>query len=329
MADIVPNAPEHTAADIRAQATEWLVEREEAESWTEQKQAELENWLADLPAHLLAFWRAEDSWARAGLIAEMRPFAPRPESQPVRQSSSYVLKGVAALTAVVALGLGAMSYFGAPTQQSFATAIGGQKTITLTDGSRIELNTNSVLNIETGANRRRVTLVKGEAYFHIKHDAEHPFVVTASGHRIVDLGTEFLVRSNRNRLEVSLVEGRARVETANAHSDGSSTLMSPGDVVVATATALSITRKPVQELETAASWRRGLLIFKHTTLADAAAEFNRYNRQRLTISDPQTARLEIRGTYRANDVASFARLAGAVIGLKVEERGETIVLSRH
>lgn len=316
------------APAIRAQATEWLIEREETESWTAQNQAELDAWLAQSPAHLLAFWRAEDSWSRAGLIAELRPFAPRVEPQR-RVRWPLLLKGAAALAAAAVLALGATTYFRAPTQQRFATAIGGQKSIVLTDGSRIDLNTNSVLSVDIGHNRRRVTLLRGEAFFHIKHDAFHPFVVTAGGHRIVDLGTEFLVRNSADRLEVSLIEGRARVEQANARSDASSTLMAPGDVVVATATALSITRKPVPELETALGWRRGLLIFKHTTLAEAAAEFNRYNRQKLVIADPVTARLEIRGTYRANDVASFARLASAVVGLKAEDRGESIVLSRR
>ena len=326
MSDPAKDAAITRAANVRAQATEWLVEREEPDSWTAKKQAELDAWLAESPAHLLAFWRAENSWNRAGLISEFRPFAPRPEPQR-RVIWSALLKGAAVFAAIAAVGAGLAFNFHGSDEESYATPVGGQKTIVLTDGSRIELNTDTVVNVSVGQNRRAVKLIRGEAYFRIKHDAQHPFVVAAAGHRIVDLGTEFLVRDRKGRLEVALVEGSARVEQADARANGGSALMTPGDVVVATANTLSITKKPVRELEAALSWRQGLLVFKHTTLAQAADEFNRYNRQRLVIADPITAHLKIRGTFRATDVSSFARLTSAVLSLHVENRGGEIVLS--
>ena len=64
--------------------------------------------------------------------------------------------------------------------------------------------------------RVTVTLDKGEAYFEIKHDAAHPFVVVwPADHRIVDLGTKFLVRDEANGREVALVEGRASCDWRN------------------------------------------------------------------------------------------------------------------
>ena len=75
-------------------------------------------------------------------------------------------------------------------------------------------------------------------------------------------------------------------------------------------------------------WRRGVLIFQHTTLAEAAAEFNRYNTQRLVIGDEKTASLQINGTFKNDDAASFAGTARAVFGLRVEKHGDEIVLSQ-
>jgi transmembrane sensor len=175
---------------------------------------------------------------------------------------------------------------------------------------------------------RTARLEKGEAYFQIKHDAAHPFVVMAAGHRIADLGTKFLVRTRPGRLEVSLMEGKALVESMGNAAQPQAALLTPGDVAVATADSLSLHRKPEAELANKLSWRQGLLIFKHTTLADAAAEFNRYNTEKLIIANQSVGRLKIYGTFRAGNASQFAAAAQELLGLKLERSGQDIVISR-
>ena len=77
----------------------------------------------------------------------------------------------------------------------FSTEVGGHETVTFSDGTRIELNTNTVLRARMTTAQRTVWLDKGEAYFQVKHDPAHPLTVIA-GHRVTDLGTEFLVRDD-------------------------------------------------------------------------------------------------------------------------------------
>ena len=327
MSDLEPKAIDTDVARIRLQATEWLIESAETDDWAPEKQRELDAWLAASPAHLLAFWRAEDSWNRAGLIAEFRPFAPRPTPRRGFGWSARI-KGVAAIAAAAIVTAGVALFSQGPASQTYSTPVGGQKSIVLADGSRIDLNTDTVLTIDKGSSQRSVTLERGEAYFRIKHDAEHPFTVMAAGRRVTDLGTAFTVRNGKARVIVALVEGSARVDDLSAPKGSRSALLKPGDVAVATAESLSITKAPVGELESALSWRRGLLVFRHTTLAEAAAEFNRYNQQKLVIEDAGTARMELRGTFRANDASAFARMAEAVMGVQVEFRGDDIVLHR-
>ena len=60
---------------------------------------------------------------------------------------------------------------------TYATAVGGHKTLTLGDGSEVELNTDTIVRMPKVAGQRQVILDKGEAYFQIKHDAENPFIV--------------------------------------------------------------------------------------------------------------------------------------------------------
>ncbi len=68
------------------------------------------------------------------------------------------------------------------------------------------------------------------------------------------------------------------------------------------------------------SWAGGVacLIFRYTTLADAAAEFNRYNSNKLVIADASVGRMKIVGTFATNNVAAFADIAQDILGLRVE-----------
>ena len=132
-------------------------------------------------------------------------------------------------------------------------------------------------------------LEKGEAFFDIKHNAARPFSVTAAGHRVIDLGTKFVVWNMPGKLEVSLLEGRQDFESTNA-VNVKPTVLSPGDAVVATTHAIKVTRKSTDELGIELGWRRGLLTFYRSSLMDAAAEMNRYNERKIVVADAAAAR---------------------------------------
>ena len=169
----------------------------------------------------------------------------------------------------------------------YSTDVGGPSLIDLSDGTQMALNTDTALRFRMTNEERTVWLEKGEAWFHVAHDAAHPFTVIVGKHRITDLGTEFLVRSDTGRFEVALVKGRAALSTGGAHSQIA--MLTPGDEVVATPASTSFTRKTPDELADELAWQHGVLKFRHTRLADAVAEFNRYNTTKLVIADPSIA----------------------------------------
>jgi transmembrane sensor len=316
--------PAGSAADIEAQAVVW-VRRRHFSNWTEQDQTDLDVWLAEALAHRVAYWRMNSGFDRIGRLTALRQ--PVPERAPVARRRD-LLALLAGGAAAIVLGVGLSLFFLAQREQTYSTPIGGHKTIAFADGSRVELNTDTILRTKMSAlGERRVWLDEGEAYFQIKHDAAHPFVVTVAGHRVTDLGTEFLIRNGADRLEVRLLEGRARIESANAQARHQALLV-PGDVVVATASSMSITKESAPELSNNLGWRRGVLVFKHTTLADAAAELNRYNEQKVIIADSAVARLTIDGTFPLNGISLFALSAQKVFELRVEKQGSETVISR-
>lgn len=309
---------------VEALAAKWL-QRRQFWDWSAQNQQELDAWLARSSVNLVTYLRLEAAWGRASRLAALRE--PMRKIAPVKPSGDFwprALKSVAALVAVGAIAATTVSYVLRPQETVYATPVGGHRTITLADHSMIELNTDTVLAVRG----RTARLEKGEAYFQIHHDAGHPFVVVVGDHRIADLGTKFLVRSQPSRLEVSLVEGKALVETTDNAAQPQAALLTPGDVAVATAQSIFLRRKPESELADKLSWRQGLLIFKHSTLADAVAEFNRYNGQKLIVTDPAAANLKIYGTFRADNAAQFALAARELLGLKLEHTGRGIVMSR-
>lgn len=319
--------PQSDAKGIHARAVEWLLERRDNEDWSADDQAKLDAWLAQSPAHLLAYWRAEDGWKRTELLAAVRPLKREPGPEAARKFAWQKLVQMAAAVAIVAAGsvAGYLRIWGAH-ERIFSTPIGGYEAIALSDGSRIELNTNTVLRTRMDGKQRTITLDKGEAFFEVKHDATHPFVVVVGDHRVTDLGTKFTVRRETSGMEVTLLEGRVRLGKADGKSQLA--LLEPGDRAVATAESLSVTKRPARDLETDLSWRRGVLIFRHTALAEAAAELNRYNHTKIVIGDAQAARLTMTGAFPANDIAAFTVTAHEVFGLRVDNRGDEIVITR-
>ncbi len=303
-----------------------FVEQRDSVSWTEADENRFTAWLDEAPAHRVAFMRLNASWKRTERLVALRTADFKRPVTNVPSSNRWPLKIAMACGLVLASAVGLTTYFSAPHYDTYATTIGGHETLSLHDGSKIELNTDTVVHVSQTQKRRLVVLEKGEAYFQVHHDEARPFVVVAGTGRILDLGTKFAVQSEQGHLKVSLVEGRVKVELKDAPEK--ETTLSSGDVLLASAGSVSVKRAPVADLSNALAWRKGMLIFHGTTLLDAAREFNRYNETKIAIDDPRAARETINGALLANDLGEFERMAGNLFGLKAKKRANEIVFSR-
>lgn len=312
------------AAAVNEQAANWI-ERRMRPTWSGADEAALQAWLAEATAHRIAFWRLESAWSETSRLAALRPPAlQRPQRAPTTSTWSTISKSLAAAVLIAAAGYFASGYFTAQ-NATYSTGLGERKTLTLADGSQIELNTNTILRAAMAGDVRKVWLDKGEAYFSVKHDAAHPFEVIAQGRRITDLGTRFNVRSDAGQLKVAVLQGRVSFQ----EKSGSDHIeLNPGDVVVAEAGKLSLTRVPAGDLTDRLSWRSGKLMFHHAPLSQVAAEFNRYNGTKVVITGESARDMTINGTFATNDVQAFGRIAQTILGLKVDHQGTKIVISR-
>ncbi len=308
--------------DIEAQAVAWL-RRRNFWVWSRDDQAALDAWLNSSLDNRVAYWRLKAAFERTARLTALRPVYPEQGSR--HRFWSALARIAAGFVVVITLGATGTAYLMRPQEKLYETAVGGHKTITLADGSEVELNTATTVRVI--GDRRELWLDRGEAFFRVKHDAAHPFVVMAAGHRVTDLGTKFLVRNISNQLEVALIEGRVQLDAPDGRLR-EPLLLAPGDVAVAKENIIYVEKKSNKALRSALAWRQGMLVFNNTTLGDAAAEFNRYNDRKIVIADRTAAQLTLDGKFRSNDIGDFTHLTQTVFALHARTLGNQIVISR-
>lgn len=312
------------ATEIDLAAADW-VQRRNLWNWTGVEQIALDAWLAESDTHHIAYLRQCAVWNATGRLAALRvPIRPRPPSAKVGRW--LFLRPAAAVALVAVIGTASFAYFRGAADAIYETPVGGHEIITLRDGTRIELNTNTALKLGHGADRR-VTLLRGEAYFDVHHDSTHPFTVTASTYRVTDLGTKFSIRASSGEIRVSLLEGSAVVAPLEGAQSAKSAILWPGDVVTASARKFTLNKEPIARIATGLAWRHGQLTFKDTTLAEAVAEFNRYNAKKIQLSDTEIGRLKINGTFQAENSELFAASVQELFGLRNSKNGNETTLS--
>lgn len=275
---------------------------------------ELHAWLDEDPAHRAAFEHyqliCDDTAESLPVLAQVSPVA-RPDSAGVRRFPRW-LAPVAGLAAAVAMAfLWVVPYF-RDTQQ-VATVAAQRSTLSLPDGSRAEMNAQTTLHTDFRRGRRHVRLEKGEAWFSVAKDAEHPFTVETPGGTVRVLGTQFNVRLAGGQPEVTLVEGAITYENAAARVQ-----LKPGQQI---STGGELRQLSSAELENVTAWREGRIVLNGLTLAEAAARFATFHGKTIVVT-PDVAALEMGGSYSLDDLQGFFdALSDDRLSLKVISRG--------
>lgn len=217
-----------------------------------------------------------------------------------------------------------------PAGERIHTALGQRAEVTLADGSKLVLNTDSEVKVAFNEETRRVELLHGQAWFEVAKDQERPFVVAAAGREITALGTAFDVRIDRGRLEVMLLEGRVRVARPAPRDKPASVpeavMLAPRQMLVVREDGLDV--RKLADTTRVEGWRSGLLIFEDQPLAEAVGEFNRYAARPLRIADTETGAIRISGAFRIGDDRAFLGALSAGFGVEAQVSETGITLSR-
>jgi len=317
----VDTAPE----PVERLAARWFARRRSGEM-SEVESRELQAWLDADAAHRSAYDVVSRAWVRAGLMrtspevlqlrARHRRSFPRTRrllaSRAMAASLMFAIVGAGGLFGMRA-GLAELRKL--PTA-TYRTALGEQRTITLADGSRVTLNTDSVLRTRRSGTQRLVYLDKGQAFFKVAHDASHPFVVTAAGRTVTALGTAFDVRIDGGSFQVVLVEGRVKVEApvAAPRTDVGATPETPkvqATELVAGSQLVAVSERDWRvakaDIPEETAWVTGWLKFDGQPLGDVVAELGRYSNQRIVLVDPELAKAPVSGRFRPENMGAFVR----------------------
>ena len=326
---------------MRREAAEWLVKLDnqlDRGGLSAADRVALRRWLRQNPEHGQILQRQAELWGDMDVLANYARARPRP-----RRAPAFALAALGAL-AIVCSGLWLLLPApGKPgAERLVATAVGGQREERLADGSRVHLNTDSLITVQFGAGERRVRLLRGEAAFDVAHDPERPFSVYAHNRIVTALGTRFTVRLGAQKVRVAVAAGKVALGRA---SPGSKRRPAPGaqpaqDVMFLVQgqraeLPLAGNATPVlaamdqQAQERTFSWLQGRLIFDDERLATIVAEVSRYTAVKLTIA-PELGDIRLSGRFKTGDTEALLEaleLARTDLAIHRAGAGDTVYIA--
>jgi transmembrane sensor len=308
-------------------------------------------------AHREQFQRLTQYWHCTNLPADLS-FSPAnsSESEATKATSvsafqrlfssgwrgTAILGTALSLTAALAMGLLMDNSSGISGNGIYETRTGEQNSITLVDGSVIQLNTGSRIHVNFVDNQRTVSLMAGEVHFEVAKDTTRPFIVKAREGLVRAVGTVFTVRLQPQALKVVVAEGKVALATSldkpNSDNNTAETVkravdrgyLIEGQTVDFVPEADKGLGNEIQQLkqddlDQQLAWRRGMLLFAGEPLSEVIAEINRYTSIDIKIIDAQIADIRIGGHFKEDETDAMLQALEMSFGIQVTRPSDNTV----
>lgn len=203
----------------------------------------------------------------------------------------------------------------------YHTATGERTEITLADGSRVILDTDTALSVHFGESFRRVELLRGRASFEVAPDPRYPFEVTGGAVTARALGTAYEVAVSGSEVRVSVLEHSVAVRTSGSDQE---VTLSAGQQ--AHWNGRKLKGPEPADLRAAAAWHKGKLIFENRPLAEAIAELDRYRPGAILITSAELRALRVTGVFPLDQPDSVLNDMAATLKLRTTQLGPWITL---
>jgi transmembrane sensor len=218
-------------------------------------------------------------------------------------------------------------------ESTWQTQLGERREVTLGDGSVVSLAPMSRIRVRYERNQRLISLVRGEALFHVAKDANRPFIVQAARARVRAVGTVFNVERSDNGVSITVVEGRVavtdqqerRAMTAGANAGGKRVSLGADEQLVVSANGQM---NPVRKVRGSAEigWATGQLEFDNEPIRDIVRRFNGYNKVQIQVTDSALADRRVGGIFSARDPESFVSFVAAAGGVAVSRPQPNLII---
>ncbi len=191
-------------------------------------------------------------------------------------------------------------------RQDRATPAGQRQSLTLADGSMIDLNAQTNVQVEITGHSRQVRLASGEAFFVVSKDPARPFVVETPAGSVRVTGTKFDVRTDSDgHFEVTVLEGSVQTHPLGAGAvPAEPRALGPGDQLAAGVAGVEVRKLTSAEVDDTIAWRQGQIVFHGVPLRDALARFARYHGRGIVVA-PEVADRRVGGRYSLDDLDGF------------------------
>lgn len=293
---------------VAEQAVQWLMEMQQG-ALDPRQQAAWQHWLNAHSEHRRAWEHIQHVNQR--LRGMPAPLAHAALSAPMSASRRQALK------LLLLLGVGSAAawslrqqHFLPPLSADYRSPVGQRRTVQLADGSRLQLNTGSAVDVHFDGRQRLIRLLEGEMLLTGIQGNTPLRVLTGQG-RLTSQAARLNVRQFNGHTQLAVLEGRVDVMP--------DTYSGPPLVVDATH-QVNFTRKgwdtPRPTDANSGAWADGMLVAAHMRLEDFLAELSRYRRGQLNC-DPQVANLLLSGSYPLDDSERILDLLEVSLPIKV------------
>jgi transmembrane sensor len=332
---------------IEAMAAAWLAQRDDGFSSVEE--TAFVEWQRRDPRHAEAVERLDLTWATLQQLREFRPesrlhpdrdLLARKKKNPARIfhfPSAAVLAGLAAIVMLAAVRWWPRTGDTPLDQSTYVTTADGYQRVTLEDGSVLDLNGDSMVQVNYSAGERRVHLMRGEVFFTVAKNKQRPFIVAAGAVALRAVGTAFNVRMGKSDLEVLVAEGRVKVEHHESPAGGANKLpeLGVGQRLVISSSDLTLLQPaqvqtlPPETVRESLAWQEPRLRFVDTPLVSVVAQFNGRNKIQIELRDATLEAIPVDGSFRAENVEAFIRLLESTGEIVAERSGDDLILLRR
>jgi len=318
------------ARALDREAADWFA-RLNGASPSEADREAFRAWARD-PGCLAAYERIEGIWRGAGTMAGdpdiQRALAevPAARSRWGRFAIMSPRGAGVALAAAMALVMGLVLLPRPADPETFATGVGERRAVRLVDGSTVQLDTGSAIEVRFTNGGRDLKLVSGQALFDVAKDADRPFRVQAGDMRVDAIGTRFAVRRDGPQVRVTLLEGRVNV--LRDEGDKRQWSLSPGQYLEVQPGPSAEQAEPMTaDVASAESWTEGRLMFRSMPLAAAVSEINRYSNAKNRLDAGVDGATPVSGVFDTADAPAFANAVASLYDLQASpQRDGGIVL---
>lgn len=297
-------------SEIEEVAAFWVIKTIQ-KNLTSQEEHDFQQWVTTSEQHRNAYFKARQLWGLTSEIALSVPKGSSRKTGNIKFTPRWI-----AMASVFILSVFSFAIWPFLNQESvdYQAKNGEISHIILPDGSHVDLDSGAAITLEFNEGYRQVNLLSGRAYFSaspISTQEPRPFRVKAKNGTVQALGTEFEIDTQEKQVNVAVYEHQVQITLLS----GETQRVIAGDRV---SYQQHISPMVPANIQNGVSWRKGLIIFQQSSVANVIHELSRYREKPIILlGDPPQAMIS--GVFQIDSVENALLTVTSAKGLSVSE----------